>query len=719
MSLSDWARLLAWLVIETSALVVCAALIASRLQSPQVGRTVWRATLTAVALVWIVELSGLRQRIPGKDARHSHFVLTAMVIPPSTSDTKTNNRTGEAAVMPVPALGRSSAKWPGWLWLGGSLFLLGRFCVARLWLSSRRRASAPADENSLGLIAHWQTAFGLRGVTSQVWPSLRSPVAFGIFRPTIALPPDFLVRFSVAEREAMLAHEMAHLAARDPLWLAVSDAVIDLAWWHPLVWWARRKLQFANEAAADEASVLIPDGARALAECLVRLGREMDTSGPVRALGVGGTGLRSQLAGRIERLLRGPTNWRPPSVWLRWGPPVSAVFVALASAVLPIQTGITGSILAVLATAAPVRAENPPAVPAPATVTNQVSTYASAKATINVTATGNALSYHWVFNGSNAAGPARTTNPADASNSSPASVTKSEKAPGVFAANSAEADMASPAPVVSAQPAQTGHANPRRKLSLMVQATILAENDSDSIGLDWVFGRAPTDNPALEITDDGKALQASPPIHGKMLAIDHYHTHGQSAVLKPAQFSALFDRIGRQADILTAPVCVTASGLKARIAIQKIQETVTDVEADAGSAAKSASVNYITDKIDLGLAVSVIPTYEEAGRWSLRVTASETAFIGYDKSGKDLASVSATGGKPIKYQIPHPHFRAVVADAEDSLLPGQTLALRGPLWTETTKTKGHFLVRGKTKTVRQRLYVFVTPTSLPYSATRE
>ena len=61
-------------------------------------------------------------------------------------------------------------------------------------------------------------------------------------------------------------------------------------------------------------------------------------------------------------------------------------------------------------------------------------------------------------------------------------------------------------------------------------------------------------------------------------------------------------------------------------------------------------------------------------------------------------------------EIPHPHFRALEADAEDSLLLGETLALRGPLWAETTKTKAHFLVRAKTTTVRQRLYIFVTPT---------
>jgi len=718
MTQSDWARFVAWLAVETSVLVACAALVAWRLRSPQAGRIIWRSALTAVALVWIAELSGLRERIPGMGARHGHFVLTSMVTPPSTSQSKATNPTDQAAVPPVRAIGRSAAKWPGWIWLSGSVLLLGRFCVARIWLLSRRRAGTPADQDSLGLISDLQTVFGLSGVQAQIWPCLRSPVAFGIFHPAVAIPPDFVNRFSSAERKAMLAHEMAHLAGQDPLWLAMSDAILALAWWHPLAWWARRRLQFADEAAADEASVLIPDGARALAECLVRLGREMATSGPVRALGVGGTRLRSQLAGRIERLMRGPTVWRAPSVWVRWSPHASAIFLAGAAAILPIQTGLSGSILAVLTATAPAHAENPPAAPALASVTNQTPSNIQSQPAFGVTPTGNALGHQGVIEGW-APVPVVAASGHDTSNLSTVTAPEPDKSAGVFAANSSEANRSSSQPVASTQAAQIDHAIPQRKVSLLVQATILGENDSDAIGLDWVFGRTPTDNPALEITDNGKALQASPPIHGKKIVIDRYDTRGQSAVLKPEQFSALFDRIGRQADILTAPVCVTASGLEARIATQKMQETVTDVVAVGGSAAKNGSVGYITDQIALGLAVKVIPTYEEAGRWSLRVTASETAFLGYDKYGSNLASVSAPGGKPIEYQIPHPHFRAVEADAEDSLLPGQTLALRGPLWTETTKTKGHFLVRGKTKTIRQRLFVFVTPTALPNSASRE
>jgi hypothetical protein len=62
---------------------------------------------------------------------------------------------------------------------------------------------------------------------------------------------------------------------------------------------------------------------------------------------------------------------------------------------------------------------------------------------------------------------------------------------------------------------------------------------------------------------------------------------------------------------------------------------------------------------------------------------------------------------------PRPHFRAVETEAEDDVPLNQTMALRGPLWSETVKTRGHFFFSGKTTTARKRLYVFVTPVEPP------
>jgi len=687
MSLAIWVRWLAWLAAETTVLVAGAAVLHLWLRSPRAGRTIWRAALAAVALVWMVELSGLRERMAVTPVMHQHFIITATVLPVNTPAWQRHpaaepKNSGETPLSPWPL-------WPLWIWLTGSSLLLTRFCLARVWLARRRRAATPADADSLGRIGRWQAAFGLRRVQSQVWAGLRGPVAFGVLRPTVALPSDFTARFSCAEREAMLAHEMAHLAAHDPFWWMVSDAVVALAWWHPLVWWARRQLQSAHEAAADEASALIPGGAQTLAECLLRLGRELTAPGPARALGVGGNGPRSQLAARIERLLRDPRGWRPMSLWARWIPQVSAMLVALTSALLPIQTGLSGSILAVLASAAPARAEVQPSPPM--SLTN----YALAAAPL----------------------PARLLSPAtNQAKSSTSGGSSQTKPAGVVS------DLARLSPPVAPT-------NPLPKVTLLFRLVSLQEKGPGDIGLDWLFGVAPTNNPALEKNHDwivglgpvdisgfrtnvdGIAWPTSPSVHPDNLVIDHLLTEGQTAVLKPAQFAALLEQIEKQtdADIMAVPSITTYSGRQAYLACQNLMTCVTGARMTNNSADKGPSVNYIAEGVALGNAVNVLPKLEDDGQWRLQVLASYTLFIGYDDPGKG-GSFSGPGGKPIEYVTPLPHFRALQAAAEETVVLGQTLAMRGPLWTETNKIKGHFLVPTKTKTVRHRLYLFVTPT---------
>ena len=102
-------------------------------------------------------------------------------------------------------------------------------------------------------------------------PRLAGPVAFGSIRPTVALPESFACDFEPASQDAMLAHELAHLAAGDPAWQCLADLVAAVLWWHPLVWWSRGRLEAASESA-DEASLLVENGPNVLAECLVKLG---------------------------------------------------------------------------------------------------------------------------------------------------------------------------------------------------------------------------------------------------------------------------------------------------------------------------------------------------------------------------------------------------------------------------------------------------------------
>ncbi len=359
MSGIDWFRFAALLGGELLLVALIAVVLHMCFRSPQAQRSIWQAVFTSMGLLTIIEVSGIREKLPWPvwTPRH-HYFMTATVQPAQTQGAPEPHGV-EASSANSREAAPGIVTWPGRIWLTGFILLLTRLFVSWVLLRIRRRSALQADAESLRLVEQLQTSLRLSGLRAQNWKGLRGPVAFGIFRPTIALPRDFSERYSIGERHVMLAHEMAHLAARDPFWFLISDAVIALAWWHPVVWWARRKLNVASEVCADEASALVPGGPTALAECLVRFGRELTDSRWTQSLGVGGNGLKSQLAIRIANLLREPETWRPPSAWISRMTHLSATAVAATAIFLPIQTGISGSILALMIVPTPANAATP------------------------------------------------------------------------------------------------------------------------------------------------------------------------------------------------------------------------------------------------------------------------------------------------------------------------------------------------------------------------
>jgi hypothetical protein len=139
----------------------------------------------------------------------------------------------------------------------------------------------------------------------RVWAAagLTTPFACGFFRPAVVLPADFDSDFAPLQQEAILAHEVAHLAAGDQLWQGLAGLATAILWWHPLVWWAARQWRLTGEMAADEASQLVPQGPDILAACLVELGRRIAYPSALGWMAAAEPGFRSSLGKRVERLV--------------------------------------------------------------------------------------------------------------------------------------------------------------------------------------------------------------------------------------------------------------------------------------------------------------------------------------------------------------------------------------------------------------------------------
>jgi hypothetical protein len=223
----------------------------------------------------------------------------------------------------------------------GAAFVAARACLGRLilvLLGSRRRAVA--DNQLLHRVRSLARNFNMsRRIRIIESPRLVSPIAFGFFRPTIGLPLNFWERFSAAKQEAILTHELEHLAAHDPFWQFVADFAAALFWWHPGAWWLRRQLRLSSELAADEASLMSANGPRVLAECLVEMGAQLAEAG-FGQLRV--AGFRSELGCRVQRLMRLERG--------HWAP-VSRVRTILARSIGPLV--ISGTVIFCTAWAVP------------------------------------------------------------------------------------------------------------------------------------------------------------------------------------------------------------------------------------------------------------------------------------------------------------------------------------------------------------------------------
>lgn len=142
---------------------------------------------------------------------------------------------------------------PAWLYALPAVVLGGVTVVAVTRLFGlRRRATVLVEPAWLGALAHAQRRMGFKsGAALLVSPDIASPVSWGLFRPTIVL--DERALGAKSEAEAIIAHELAHVARADWAKLLLSRAATALFWFNPLVWLLARQCHELREEAADDA----------------------------------------------------------------------------------------------------------------------------------------------------------------------------------------------------------------------------------------------------------------------------------------------------------------------------------------------------------------------------------------------------------------------------------------------------------------------------------
>jgi beta-lactamase regulating signal transducer with metallopeptidase domain len=142
------------------------------------------------------------------------------------------------------------------------------------------------------------------GVDIRMLPSLRGPVATGVFRRIVFVPAAWET-WSDETRRIVMAHELAHHQRRDPLWRWIAEIACVVNGCNPLVTWMARRLAEQCEYACDvrvlsTSSVTARDYARLLCD----FAESSAPHGPVLAMSSTGSALES----RVRRLMKPAGN---------------------------------------------------------------------------------------------------------------------------------------------------------------------------------------------------------------------------------------------------------------------------------------------------------------------------------------------------------------------------------------------------------------------------
>ncbi|HET9459546.1 MAG TPA: M56 family metallopeptidase [Sphingomicrobium sp.] len=205
------------------------------------------------------------------------------------------------------------------------LFLLTLIALARLFVL-KAKANVLVDAPWLTALARAQQRMGFKhGTALLISNELPSPISWGVIRPVILLNAEAVE--SHDEAEAIITHELAHVAHLDWAKLLLARVAVALFWFNPFVWLLAREAHQLREEAADDAVLATDIEDTDYARLLVGVARH-----ECRGLLIGAHGVapgRNSLARRVKRVLDGAAR-RAPGGW-RWGS--AAAFFAAGMAV--------------------------------------------------------------------------------------------------------------------------------------------------------------------------------------------------------------------------------------------------------------------------------------------------------------------------------------------------------------------------------------------------
>jgi len=195
----------------------------------------------------------------------------------------------------------------GLCWGLGAVFCLTRWIVAQRQVRTLLQTATSAPSRYRKQLLWEADRLDLQiPVELRVSPQIDVPFVVGIWRPTIVLPAAMTTRKNRSELSGIFAHELSHIQSSDLFWMAISQFLSMLLWFHPLSWRISNAQSLACEEVADAVAARNVGDARAYSRTLARVALAvMDPPPAVVAFSMART---PDIMARLSRLRQGFTD---------------------------------------------------------------------------------------------------------------------------------------------------------------------------------------------------------------------------------------------------------------------------------------------------------------------------------------------------------------------------------------------------------------------------
>ena len=215
----------------------------------------------------------------------------------------------------LQVLADETVRWIVPLWLIG-VVIMG-ICLGTGWARIqvwRFTAVRLTDTKVLELFARLIAQMNLgKRVVLLVSDKLTVPMTIGWVKPVILVPAQILTGLSPLELEAVLNHELAHVARYDYLVNLIQSAVEVILFYHPTVWWLSRQIREIREECCDETTLRLGADRLVYAKTLAGLAELHLNSEP--ALQATGGSLLNRISRLLGRPREGSIRGRSHGAW--------------------------------------------------------------------------------------------------------------------------------------------------------------------------------------------------------------------------------------------------------------------------------------------------------------------------------------------------------------------------------------------------------------------